>query len=455
MNAAFGYVSGRPGSAIDEARFSPNAVTSPDGRFTVVFEGDVETPEGVLAAYAARGKRALEELRGGFALGLWDANERTLLLARDPIGIKSLYFATAPGKLAFAFEVWTLAARGFAEKRLSLRAVGSFLATGAVAEPDTILEGVSPLPPATILTYCDGHARSATYWELPIEPRTTTDPRDVEAMLAEAAFPRTASHVAPDEREITEAVEALDQPSTSFLRAFRAAKSAGVAAFSGLGRSALFPAASRILHFGALFARYRSVEHAYAALRGTVESDVLTVATFPGRDAFAHPSSLSFKDTALLPITIPSQLEPALARRGLRLDRALALLDLTNDLRDRALRDADVACRRRGLSLRAPLLDRSVVERALFLPRRSTLLHTPARPAPAPPLAAWLKGPLRAWTERKLLDEARRHAPFLDAGAVAGLWRYFLADDKSTYAAPHFFALTTLIAYLKSHDATI
>ncbi|TKD02461.1 hypothetical protein E8A74_28635 [Polyangium fumosum] len=454
MNGSFGYVNGRPGSAIDEARFSPNAVTSADGRFTIVFEGDRETPEGVLAAYAARGKRAIEELRGGFALGLWDATERTLLLARDPIGIKSLYVATAPGKLAFAFEVWTLAAQGFAEKRLSRRAVGSFLATGAVAEPDTILEGVSPLPPATILTYCDGHARSATYWELPIEPRSDVDPRDVEAALIEAALPPAAPPLAPDEREITEAIEALDQPSTSFLHAFRAAKSAGVAAFSDLGRSALFPAASRILHFGALFARDRSVERAYAGLRCMERTDALAAASFRDGGIATHPNLLLLEGNALLPVRIPEKLEPSLARRNIRLDRALAALDLANDLHGTALRDADLACRRLGLSLRAPLLDRAIVEHALGLPLRGTFRHTRARPAPTPPLAAWLRGPLRAWAERKLLDEARRYAPFLDAHVLAVFWRGIF-DDKGTHAAPNLFAWATLIAYLQSHDATI
>ncbi|MDC0748393.1 asparagine synthase-related protein [Polyangium mundeleinium] len=454
MNGSFGYVSGRPGSPIDEARFSPNAVTSADGRFTLVFEGDRETPEGVLAAYAARGKRAIEELRGGFALGLWDATERTLLLARDPIGIKSLYFATAHGKLAFASEVWTLAAQGFAEKRLSRRAVASFLATGAVAEPDTILEGVSPLPPATILTYREGHTRSATYWKLPSEPGTTHAAAPLEAALAETLSTPATPPLAPDEREITEAIEALDQPSTSFPQAFRAAKSAGEAAFSGLGRSALFPAASRLLHFGALFARDRSVERAYAGLRCKEMTDALAAASFRDGAIATHPSLLHLEGYTLLPVRIPEELEPSLARRKIRLDRALAVLDLANDLHGTALRDADLACRRHGLLLRAPLLDRAVVEHALGLPLRGALRHTRARSAPAPPLAAWLRGPLRAWAERTLLDEARRYAPFLDAHVLAVFWRG-LFDDKGTYAAPNVFAWATLIAYLKSHDATI
>ncbi|HVK66795.1 MAG TPA: asparagine synthase-related protein [Polyangium sp.] len=444
MNGSFGYVSGRPGSPIDEARFSPHAVTSADGRFTIVFEGDVETPESVLAAYAARGKRAIEELRGGFALGLWDTTDRTLVLARDPIGIKSLYFATAPGKLAFASEVWTLAAGGFAEKRLSRRAVASFLATGAVAEPDTILEGVSPLPPATILTYRDGHARSATYWELPIEPRMPHAAAPFEAALAEAVGPGTNAPLAPDEREITEAIEALDQPSTSFLPTFRAAKSARETAFTDLGRNALFPAtADRILRFSALLAAERSVERAYTKLRSTTPPDELA--------AFVSPD---IADAALLPVTIPEKLEPSLARHALHPARALATLDLANDLRDAALRDADVASRRLGFTFRAPLLDRAVVEHALSLRLMSKFRLTWARRAPAPPLAAWLQGPLRAWAERLLLDEARTRAPFLDAPALAQRWRRFLTDERGL-GAPCLFALTTLIAYLQNHDATL
>ncbi|MDI1448160.1 hypothetical protein [Polyangium sp. 6x1] len=442
MSGAFGHVSGKPGSAPGEARFSPDAVTSPDGRYTLAFEGDTETPEGVLAAYVSRGKRAIESLRGGFALGLWDANERTLLLARDPIGLKSLYFATAPGRLAFASEVWPLAAGGFVEKRLSRRAVASFLATGAVAEPDTILEGVSPLPPATILTYREGHARSATYWELPMEPRTPRAAASLEAALAEAVGPGTNAPLPPDEHEIAAAIDALDQPSTSFPGAFRAAKSSGEAAFSDLGKSALFPAVDRVLRFSALLAAGRSVERAYTDLRSTTRPGELAALVSP-----------DIADAALLPVTIPEKLEPALARRALRPDRALAALDLGNDLRDAALRDADVASRRLGFSVRAPLLDRAVVEHALLLPPPKYRL-TLARPATAPPFAAWLQGPLRSFAERLLLDEARTHAPFLDAPAVAQRWRRFLTDERGL-GAPCLFALTTLVAYLKNHDATI
>ncbi|MDI1483024.1 asparagine synthase-related protein [Polyangium sp. y55x31] len=441
MKGAFGYVSGRPGSPIDEVRFAPNAVTSPDGRFTLVFDGDVASPESVLAAYAAHGKRAIESLRGAFALGLWDATERTLLLARDPLGVRPLYFATAPGKLAFASEVWPLATQGFVEKRLSRRAVASFLATGAVAEPDTILEGVSPLPPATILTYREGHARSATYWEMPIEPRRPHAGAPFEAVLAEALSTPTTPPRALDERDIAEAIEALDQPSTSFPGAFHAAKSAGGAAFSGLGKSALFPAVGRVLRFSALLAAGRSVERAYTELRSTTPPNELASLVSP-----------DIADATLLPVMIPEKLEPALARRALLPDRALAALDLANDLRDMALRDADVASRRLGIPLRAPLLDRALVEHALSLPPPRYRL-TLARPATAP-FAAWLKGPLRSFAERLLLDEARTRAPFLDVPAITRQWRHFLADERDL-GAPCLFALTTLVAYLKSHDATI
>ncbi len=433
--------------SVAEARFSPKGsgavTTSPDGRFTLLLDAEIETPEDVLTAVAAHGNAAIERLRGGFALALWDADKRTLVLARDPIGMKPLYFATAPGRLAFASDVWTLAAAGFVEKRLSKRAIASFLATGSVVEPDTILEGVSPLPPATILTYHEGRARTSTYWEIPIEPRSDVDLRDVEATFSETEGDRTTSPLAPDEREISNAIEALDQPSTSFLHALRAAKSAREAAFTGLGKDALFPAASRVLHFGALLAAGNTVERAYATLRSTSQPDEVRSLVSP-----------DIAEETWLPITIPEKLEPSLARRRIRLDRALAALDLANDLRDTALRDADLASRRHGLTPRAPLLDRAVVERALCLPLRSTFLHTRARPAPAPPLAAWLKGPLRPWAKRLLQGEATRNLPFLDAAAVSRLWRDFLADDRGL-GAPRVFVLTTLVAYLQSHDASI
>jgi asparagine synthase (glutamine-hydrolysing) len=103
-------------------------------------------------AWEEWGEDCLTELRGMFAFALLDLRERhatapLLFLARDPLGIKPLYYTQSPAGFAFASEVRALIASGAAAKRLSQDALTSYLLFGSVSEPVTLLEGVFSLPP--------------------------------------------------------------------------------------------------------------------------------------------------------------------------------------------------------------------------------------------------------------------------------------------------------------------
>jgi len=103
-------------------------------------------------AWEEWGEDALTELRGMFAFALLDLRQRfatapILFLARDPLGIKPLYYTQTPEGFAFASEVRALLASGAVPKRLSQDAVTAYLLFGSVSEPVTILEGVFSLPP--------------------------------------------------------------------------------------------------------------------------------------------------------------------------------------------------------------------------------------------------------------------------------------------------------------------
>jgi asparagine synthase (glutamine-hydrolysing) len=103
-------------------------------------------------AWEEWGEDSLTELRGMFAFALLDLRERyatapILLLARDPLGIKPLYYTQTADGFAFASEVRALLASGTVPKRLSQDALTSFLLFGSVSEPVTLLEGVFSLPP--------------------------------------------------------------------------------------------------------------------------------------------------------------------------------------------------------------------------------------------------------------------------------------------------------------------
>jgi asparagine synthase (glutamine-hydrolysing) len=116
-------------------------------RFTTNSDTEV-----LVHAWEEWGEECLTELRGMFAFALLDLRERyasapLLFLARDPLGIKPLYYTQTAEEFAFASEVRALVASGAAGRRLSQDALTSYLLFGSVSEPVTLLEGVFSLPP--------------------------------------------------------------------------------------------------------------------------------------------------------------------------------------------------------------------------------------------------------------------------------------------------------------------
>jgi asparagine synthase (glutamine-hydrolysing) len=134
--------------------------------------------EVVAHLYEACGADLCRELRGMFALAVWDRRRRRLLLARDRFGKKPLYWSRgSEGVLVFASELNAvrplLRAAGVMET-ISALSVWDYLSTGAVPQPATIWEGVSAVEPATVICWEGGRIASATrYWEPCFEPKLT------------------------------------------------------------------------------------------------------------------------------------------------------------------------------------------------------------------------------------------------------------------------------------------
>lgn len=108
--------------------------------------------EVVLHAYARWGVDAFRRLRGMFALALWDERRQSLVLARDLFGIKPLYYYWTGGQFVFASELRALLASGLVPRRLSRAGLTSYLETGSVTAPETIIEGVRLLSPGHYIT---------------------------------------------------------------------------------------------------------------------------------------------------------------------------------------------------------------------------------------------------------------------------------------------------------------
>lgn len=149
----------------------------------ISFRGTSDS-EVLLHALSEWGPAALERLHGMFALAYYDPRDNTLLLARDPLGIKPLYLATAGRVMAFASEVRALVATGLFTGRINHRAVGSYLAYGSVQGPDTIYSDIGQFPPGSWQRWDLTTATSTAprrFWTFP-EPREFSEAEAAEAV---------------------------------------------------------------------------------------------------------------------------------------------------------------------------------------------------------------------------------------------------------------------------------
>ena len=120
--------------------------------------------EVVLAAYRVWGEDCLTRLRGMFAFALWDAPRKRLLLARDPMGIKPLYYCQSGKNFLFASEVRTLLQTGLVPRKVDPTGALSYLTFGSVYEPWSMVEGVRSVPPAHVLVREGASSSLREYW---------------------------------------------------------------------------------------------------------------------------------------------------------------------------------------------------------------------------------------------------------------------------------------------------
>ncbi|HVW68167.1 MAG TPA: asparagine synthase (glutamine-hydrolyzing) [Steroidobacteraceae bacterium] len=128
--------------------------------------------EVIIGLYELHGDRLLEHLRGMFAFGLWDSRRRRLLLARDHLGQKPLYYAQTRHGFAFASEIKGLLAFDPQLRRLDLAALDQYLALRLIAPPLSMFNGIRKLPPAHLLVL-EGAGPPAvrSYWDLSYQPK--------------------------------------------------------------------------------------------------------------------------------------------------------------------------------------------------------------------------------------------------------------------------------------------
>ena len=127
---------------------------------------DTET---IVHAYEQWGDECVDRFRGMFAFAIWDSAARRLLLARDRLGVKPLYWALAGDRLLFASEIKAILKSGLVAAKPNHRVLSEVLATRGTAGEETMFEGIFKLLPGHRLVFEGGRVRTDKYWDLPLD----------------------------------------------------------------------------------------------------------------------------------------------------------------------------------------------------------------------------------------------------------------------------------------------
>jgi asparagine synthase (glutamine-hydrolysing) len=143
---------------------------------------DTET---IVHAYEQWGDDCVHRFRGMFAFGVWDAPKRRLLLVRDRLGVKPLYWARAGQTLLFASEIKALLASGLVPAVPNRAVLSEVLATRYTSGADTLFEGIYKLLPGHRLVFENDRVTVTRYWDLPLDgPDPDLEREDDDALIA-------------------------------------------------------------------------------------------------------------------------------------------------------------------------------------------------------------------------------------------------------------------------------
>ena len=174
-----------------------------DGSIQVVFNGEIynhaeirpeleahghvyrtrSDTETIVHAYEQWGDSCVERFRGMFAFAIWDANRQRLLLARDRMGIKPLYWTVVRNRLLFGSEIKAILESGLVRAEADDRAIPELLSTRYLSGAATLFKGIQRLLPGHLLVFERGAATTRQWWDIPVGRRNP----DVEG-LSDAAL---------------------------------------------------------------------------------------------------------------------------------------------------------------------------------------------------------------------------------------------------------------------------
>jgi asparagine synthase (glutamine-hydrolysing) len=193
-------------------------LVSPDGDVAIVFNGEIFNhreirsqlesaghkfrthcdTEVVLHAYQNWGNDCFDKFRGMFALAIWVKSSKRLVLARDRMGIKPLYYCEQGGEIYFGSELKCIFAHPHVDRRISLSGLNCFLSLNYVPGPFTLVEGILKLMPGHVLQWSDGFSEVHSYAQpdVPQAPRSIEQAcEELDGLLAQAVREQLAADV--------------------------------------------------------------------------------------------------------------------------------------------------------------------------------------------------------------------------------------------------------------------
>uniref|UniRef100_B8HND1 asparagine synthase (glutamine-hydrolyzing) n=1 Tax=Cyanothece sp. (strain PCC 7425 / ATCC 29141) TaxID=395961 RepID=B8HND1_CYAP4 len=187
-------------SILDLSSAGHQPMSLAQGRFWISFNGEIynylelrqkleaqgETfisntdTEVILKLFQLYGKDCLKHLRGMFAFALWDEQQQGCFLARDPLGIKPLYFWSSGDYFLFASEIKALLATGLVSKEIDSTGLYGYLINGSVPEPYTLIKSVQLLKAGHFLAWKSGIVTQEQYWQIQFKSQTVDQFEAVE-----------------------------------------------------------------------------------------------------------------------------------------------------------------------------------------------------------------------------------------------------------------------------------
>jgi asparagine synthase (glutamine-hydrolysing) len=143
-------------------------------------KGDTEV---IAHLYEEKGPDLVGDLHGMFAFAVWDRRHRRLVLARDRVGKKPLFYSDRGGSLSFASELRALVVDRDVSREIDPSSIGCYLSYGYIPAPWSIWRGARKLPPAHTLVWEDGRTEIERYWRLDYSRKRTADRRELEEEL--------------------------------------------------------------------------------------------------------------------------------------------------------------------------------------------------------------------------------------------------------------------------------